>query len=67
VLYVDLVARSGVIHGDHDASIPFELSGMKTAALIAGCRVEVYDKAPHGLPLTHVDRLNRDLFDFAKQ
>src|SRR4029077_522268 len=51
-----------VIHGDHDASIPFEISGAKTAALLAGCRVVLYENAPHGLPFTHGQRLNRDLF-----
>ncbi|HEY1955129.1 MAG TPA: alpha/beta hydrolase [Polyangiaceae bacterium] len=50
-----------VIHGEQDKSAPLELTGKRTAALIAGSRLEVYEGAPHGLLVTHVDRLNRDL------
>lgn len=50
-----------VIHGDRDASSPLEITGQATAALVPGARLIVYAGAPHGLFLTHQDRLNADL------
>ncbi len=53
-----------VIHGDADVSLPLELSGAKSAQLIPGSRLEVYENAPHGLFLTHMARLSSDLLGF---
>jgi pimeloyl-ACP methyl ester carboxylesterase len=53
-----------VIHGDKDASAPMELTGRKTAALIPGAQLKIYEGAPHGLFVTHIDRLNFDLLEF---
>lgn len=53
-----------VVHGDRDVSAPLELCGRPTARLIPDARLEVYEGAPHGLPLTHIERLNRDLLEF---
>jgi non-heme chloroperoxidase len=53
-----------VIQGDKDVSAPLELTGRKTAALIPGSRLIVYEGAPHGLMLTHIKRLNEDLLRF---
>jgi non-heme chloroperoxidase len=55
-----------IVHGDSDASIPIEISGYRQAELIAGSELVVYENAPHGLFLTHRDRLNADLLEFAK-
>jgi pimeloyl-ACP methyl ester carboxylesterase len=55
-----------VIHGDKDASAPLELTGRVSAALIPGARLSLYEGAPHGLFLTHIDRLNAELAAFAK-
>ena len=55
-----------VIHGDKDASTPLELTGRKTANLIPGAELKVYEGAPHGLMFTHLERLNRDLIAFAQ-
>jgi pimeloyl-ACP methyl ester carboxylesterase len=59
----DLRAFAGVptlvVHGDADANVPLDLCGRRTAAAIPGSRLEVYEGAPHGLPITHADRLNR--------
>jgi len=49
-----------VIHGDADASIPV-VFGRATAKLIRGSRYLEYAGAPHGLFLTHRDRLLSDL------
>jgi non-heme chloroperoxidase len=54
-----------VIHGDQDASHPLAMSGQPTAALIKDAKLIVYEGAPHGLPLTHRERLNKDLLAFA--
>lgn len=55
-----------VIHGDKDASAPIDLTGTLTAKMIPTPELKVYEGAPHGLPLTHMDRLNADLFAFIK-
>jgi len=55
-----------IIHGDKDASAPIELTGRPTAALIPKAQFMVYEGAPHGIFLTHKDRLNADLLGFIK-
>ena len=50
-----------VIHGDRDASAPLGLTGRRTHALIPGSELIVYEGAAHGLPVTHAERLERDL------
>jgi non-heme chloroperoxidase len=54
-----------VIQGDVDQSLPLELTGRPSAALIPGAQLNVYAGAPHGLFLTHADKLNRDIVSFA--
>jgi pimeloyl-ACP methyl ester carboxylesterase len=56
-----------IIHGDHDASIPMELSGQVCAELIAGSTFKLYENAPHGLYLTHRDQLTEDLVTFLRE
>jgi len=51
--------------GDCDTSTPLELTGRKTAALILGSQLKVYESAAHGLPVTHAERLKHDLLVFA--
>lgn len=53
-----------IIHGDRDVSAPLALTGQRTARLIPGSRLTVYEGAPHGLMFTHMDRLNLDLHAF---
>jgi non-heme chloroperoxidase len=53
-----------VIQGDADISSPIDLAGRPTADLIPGARLEIYEGAPHGLFITHRERLNRDLAAF---
>lgn len=53
-----------IIHGTHDMSIPAELSGQVCAELIPASTFELYENAPHGLYLTHRDRLTEDLARF---
>jgi non-heme chloroperoxidase len=55
-----------LIHGDSDTSTPIERTARKTAPLIPGSQLKVYEGAAHGLPITHADQLNADLLAFAK-
>lgn len=55
-----------IVHGDKDASAPLDQTGRKTAQMITGSRLIVYEGAPHGLMLTHMRRLNADLLDFLR-
>lgn len=55
-----------VIHGDADQSAALEITGRKTARLIQGSQLKVYEGGPHGLFLTHMERFNRDLLAFIK-
>ncbi|MFF1344297.1 alpha/beta fold hydrolase [Streptomyces sp. NPDC058290] len=55
-----------VVHGSADASAPLHLTGRRTAALIPGATLHVYENAGHGLFATHADRLNEDLRTFAR-
>jgi non-heme chloroperoxidase len=50
-----------VIQGDADASAPLSITGARTAQLIPGAELVVYEGAPHALYLTHRDRVNADL------
>ena len=53
-----------LVHGDKDASAPLPLTAEASAALIPHARLEIFEGAPHGLPLTHVARLNKTLLEF---
>jgi pimeloyl-ACP methyl ester carboxylesterase len=54
-----------IVHGDRDIQAPLELCGRRTARLVPGGRLRVYENAAHGLFMTHADRLNADLVAFA--
>lgn len=56
-----------VIHGDRDLSAPLPLTGRRTAELLPNARLVVYEGAPHGLPLTHIERLDTDLLAFLRE
>ncbi|WP_447726200.1 alpha/beta fold hydrolase [Sphingomonas koreensis] len=53
-----------IIHGTKDASAPIEITGRPTAAGIPGAKLNVYDGAPHGLFITHHDRVRDDMLAF---
>jgi non-heme chloroperoxidase len=69
--FADLRAAAGkvdcptlIVQGDKDVSGPLPLTGAKTAKLIKGSKLTVYEGAPHGLPLTHSERFLADLLAF---
>lgn len=53
-----------IIHGKADETVPIATSANQAAALIPDSTLVVYDDAPHGLNITHADRLNNDLVAF---
>jgi non-heme chloroperoxidase len=53
-----------LIHGDRDVSAPLEVTGRPTAKLIPGAHLKIYEGAPHGLVLTHMERLTADIQEF---
>lgn len=53
-----------VIHGDADGIVPYEGSGARTHAAIAGSEAVVVAGAPHGFNVSHADEFNRALIAF---
>lgn len=53
-----------VIHGDDDQIVPIEVGGRRSAELVAGARLSVYEGSGHALPDTDRERLNADLLAF---
>jgi non-heme chloroperoxidase len=54
-----------IIHGTADASIPIAL-GRRTTKYLRDWRMIEYEGAPHGLLVTHSERLMRDIAEFAR-
>jgi non-heme chloroperoxidase len=55
-----------VIHGSDDQIVPIGISGELAVKLLKNGRLTVYEGAPHGLIITHKDKLNADLLAFLK-
>lgn len=55
-----------ILHGDKDVSAALEITGRRFAAGIPGAELKVYPGAPHGLFVTHMEQVNRDLEAFLK-
>lgn len=53
-----------VIHGDSDATVPFEGSGKRTHAAIARSELVLLHDAPHGCNASHADAFNAALLEF---
>ncbi|GGM10936.1 alpha/beta fold hydrolase [Nakamurella endophytica] len=53
-----------VLHGDKDATVPFEGSGRRTHEAIPGSRVHLVAGGPHGVNTSHPDEWNRVLLEF---
>ena len=53
-----------VIHGDADATVPYEGSGARTHASVAGSELVVVPGAPHGFNVSHATRFNEALLAF---
>jgi len=53
-----------VIHGTGDSTVPIDVSGRRTAAMIPHAELLEYEGEPHGLTATAPDQLNADLLQF---
>ena len=53
-----------LIAGDQDVSAPFELTAKPTQALLPHAHLKLYHGAPHGMFVTHMERVNADLLEF---
>lgn len=55
-----------VVHGDKDLSAPLDFTGRRVAALAPGAKLSVIEGAPHGLFVTHADRVNAEISGFVR-
>ena len=53
-----------VLHGDADATVPFEGSGARTHAMVKGSALKVIPGGPHGLNVSHASEFNTALVTF---
>jgi len=53
-----------VMHGDADRILPITASGLRTAKLIKGARLEVVKDGPHCITWTHAEEVNSELTNF---
>ena len=55
-----------VIHGDSDATVPFQGSGARTHEAIGHSRLVVLADAPHGCNVSHPGEFNAALLEFLR-
>lgn len=56
-----------IVHGDRDNIVPYKTAAKQAAKGIANTTYHLIKGAPHGLNLTHGDKLNKLLLDFLKK
>jgi len=56
-----------LLHGEDDQIVPVGDAAKKAAKLICDVKAIYYLGAPHGIPATHIDRVNSDLLEFVKE
>ncbi|QCR22538.1 alpha/beta fold hydrolase [Pontibacter sp. SGAir0037] len=56
-----------IVHGDADQIVPIETSSEQSSKAIRNNRYVKIEGAPHGLFLTHKEKLNSALLDFLRQ
>jgi non-heme chloroperoxidase len=56
-----------IVHGDADEVNPLERTGQSTAQAIPASVLRVYEGGPHGLIVSHKDRLSADLLSFVQR
>ena len=55
-----------IIHGDDDQIVPIVASALRSSKIVEDAILKVYEGGPHGLSVTHKDRLNDDLLTFIR-
>lgn len=53
-----------VVHGDSDATVPFEGSGRRTHEALPDSRLHVIAGGPHAIPVSHAEEFNEVLLAF---
>jgi non-heme chloroperoxidase len=53
-----------ILHGDDDQIVPIAAAGPMSAKIVKNATLKVYPGYPHGMPTTHADQINADLFEF---
>jgi non-heme chloroperoxidase len=53
-----------IIHGDSDELAPLAITSERVRQMIPESQLRVYKDGPHGLMISHMDQLNRDLRTF---
>ncbi len=56
-----------IIHGNDDQIVPIVASAHRSSKLVKNATLKIYEGGPHGLPSTHMDRINEDLLAFLKE
>jgi non-heme chloroperoxidase len=55
-----------LIQGDDDQVAPIQITSMKSVKILPNANLKVYPGAPHGLCVTHAEKVNADLLEFIK-
>jgi non-heme chloroperoxidase len=55
-----------VLQGDADQGMPYEAGAKLIEGLIPNVRVSMYEKAGHGLYLTHAEKVIEEILGFVK-
>jgi non-heme chloroperoxidase len=56
-----------ILHGDDDQIVPIGAAGLRSAKIVKGAKLKVYEGAPHGMCSTLKDRVNADLLEFIEE
>jgi len=60
----NVTVKTLIVHGDDDNIVPIDTAGRQAAQGIADNRFVIVEGGPHGLNVTHADKLNAVLSDF---
>jgi|FEC22Drversion2_1045045.scaffolds.fasta_scaffold01897_2 non-heme chloroperoxidase len=55
-----------ILHGDKDVVNPPERSARKIVELIPGSTLKIYEGAPHGIAISHRERLTQEILAFVR-
>ncbi|MBM0259189.1 alpha/beta fold hydrolase [Micromonospora sp. 4G55] len=53
-----------IVQGDKDAVLPYPVTGQRLQPMLPTSRLVTLPGAPHGIPWTHADEVNRELLTF---
>jgi non-heme chloroperoxidase len=53
-----------IIHGDADNVLPYPVTAVRLRQMLPGSQLVTLPGAPHGIPWTHADEVNKAIMDF---